>query len=176
MLGGMEKPFIPFSHVSIPTVARPGEWYECRPVDGSWYHVWDITKANALMIARVHGHGGDTSRLRRSVLTDGNRQAVLESGVEIDEAHLWSPACDPRRPILAVAIDGREYIIDGWHRARRAVLMGWAELPCFVLTDVEDHFCRICRCCAEKRRIAAWARGAAAAAVADYDRRHGGRA
>jgi hypothetical protein len=150
----MEKPFIPFSHVAIPTTARPGEWFQCKPPGGGWAHAWNVSAANRIMIARAI-RPGQPGRVVKCVLTPHNKKMILESGTETDEAHTWSPACDPRRPILSVVIGRREWIIDGWHRARRAVLMGWDELPAFILTECEDFACRLCPCCARRQDIAA---------------------
>lgn len=149
--------FIPFDHVVIPTQARPGEWFECKPTNAAWHHCWNITRANQLMILRVLPLPADGSprRIVRCALTPHNKDMILNSGTETDPDYLWSDRCDPRRPILSVVIDGREWIIDGWHRARRAVLMGWEDLPAFILTTVEDHACRVCTCCRGEVRAAA---------------------
>lgn len=138
-----------FDVVKFPPV-RVGEWFEAGDWRGTWRHAWDVTAANRMML-QLAGQdvnaGRVPSRIVRIVLHGFNLRMLEESGTETDAAYMASDACDPRRPILIVTLDGREWIIDGWHRARRAAAMGWPELPAFLLTAAEDKACRICACC-----------------------------
>jgi hypothetical protein len=136
--------------IRLPREIRAGEWFEATDDNCTWHHAWDVSAANRFMLQNVMADlsaGRLPRRVVRIPLHPLNLRMLAESGTETDPSYLRSDACDPRRPILTVQLDGRDWIIDGWHRARRAAAMGWRELLAFVLTPAEEKACRICDCC-----------------------------
>jgi hypothetical protein len=149
--------FFEFDTVIIAPPRRLGERFECDPPDQSWRHAWDVTRANQILWD-VYQRRQHLERLVRYVLSPPAVSNFLQSGTEFDPAHVWSADCDPRRPIVCVHLAGEDWIIDGWHRVRRAIGMGWPEVPALILTPAEDFLCRICPCCIALRAAAATGR------------------
>lgn len=141
--------------VLLEQIHKPGfaEWFGTHGESGEdWYHAWDITLAkrlvNTALACTPHEQLLNAGRISRAELDDDTIAAVQNSGTEIDPEYLRSDRCDPRRMLIAAHFDGRNWIIDGHHRVRKAIALKWEWFAVFLLSPQEDQACRVCPCCA----------------------------
>jgi hypothetical protein len=139
---GCEVNYFTLDNIDLSPVDRE-EFYEMiGTAENPFHHAWNIRCAS--LFPRVHGLRGDKSQFCRLPV---HARMIPDGGIEINEEYARSDKVDPRRPVLMVTIDKKDYVIDGWHRIHRAVLMGWECVPAFILKPGEDYFCRVCPCC-----------------------------
>lgn len=148
--------YIRFDQLIVKPPTREVEVFSCSPDPsvGDWSHSWDIVKAKRLMFDAAHlRDAARFSQLKRMDLTAATVAMIRRSKTEIDWEYVKSDAVDPREPLIMVSIDGRDWIIDGWHRVNRAIEMKWRCVPVFILTPEQDQDCRVCECCKEQPTV-----------------------
>jgi hypothetical protein len=101
----------------------------------------------ALEIAQTYGLNRRNGTRIGAPDAEGWRQ-VHGSLIQIDENYAAGEGIDLEQPLIIATLSTRDQeagflVIDGWHRIRRAAIIGRASLPGYVLTEAETKLVRL---------------------------------
>lgn len=104
--------------------------------EGVQYH-WNVTKG--LRLARERGVIHVVSLTQMGVTLEGIR-AQYDG---LNEAHALTT--DLSHPLVFAPLEGKDKLVDGWHRLFHAAVLGVDELPAYILTQEEADNCLLCK-------------------------------
>ena len=104
--------------------------------DGTQYH-WNATQGLRLAEKRGVVHSVSLSQMGVTI------ESIREQYDDMNEFYALST--DLSKPLLFVPLEGKDKLVDGWHRLFKAAFLGVDELPAYILTQEEADSCLVCK-------------------------------
>ena len=124
------------------TIENPLDQVFSTETDAGVQYHWNVTQGIRLAQKRGIVHIVSLSQMGVTI------ESIREQYDGMNE--LYALSTDLSLPIAFVPLEGKDKLVDGWHRLFKAAVMGIDELPAYILTQEEADSCLICKLAPEQ--------------------------